>query len=172
MPPLDLNLNSVLQIAIGFLSAFIISLYLSIIIWTFRDIRSRTRDVFAQLLATLLVIVFSLPGLLLYVILRPNDTMAAGYERALEEEALLRDVEERSLCPNCKAPAERDYLICPECRTRLRRKCSRCSRLLDLRWGVCAYCGLDQQAPLAEPVGGSGAARPGGTVVPGVQKAR
>jgi RNA polymerase subunit RPABC4/transcription elongation factor Spt4 len=155
----QLNLNSILQITIGFLSAFVISLYLSIIIWTFRDIRSRTRDVFAQLLATLLVIVFNLPGLLLYVILRPKETLAASYERALEEEALLRDVEDRNLCPNCKAPVEKDYLICPECRTRLRRKCARCGRLLDLRWGVCPYCGLDQQAPLAQPAEGGDGAR-------------
>ncbi|MGQ9554338.1 MAG: zinc ribbon domain-containing protein [Anaerolineae bacterium] len=145
----DLNLNFILQVAIGFLSAFIISLYLSIVIWTFRDIRSRSRDVFAQLLATLLVVVFNLPGLLLYMILRPKETLAQSYERALEEEALLRDVEERLVCPSCKAPVQDDFMICPECHARLRRKCGRCSRLLDMRWTVCPYCGLDVQAPLA-----------------------
>jgi len=146
----DLDLNFVLQVATGFLSAFAISLYLSIVIWTFRDIRSRTKDVFAQLLATLLVVVLNLPGLLLYYILRPRDTLAAAYERALEEEALLRDVEERMACPSCRAPVEKDYLICPECHTRLRRKCTKCGRVLDLRWTMCPYCGLDVQAPLAQ----------------------
>ena len=145
----ELDLNFILQVAIGFLSAFLISLYLSIVIWTFRDIRSRTRDVFAQLLATLLVLVFNLPGLLLYLILRPKETLTQAYERALEEEALLRDVEERLVCPSCRAPAEREFMICPECHTRLRRKCTRCGQLLDLRWTVCPYCGVDIQAPLA-----------------------
>lgn len=150
MPDTDLNLNFVLQVAIGFLSAFAISLYLSIVIWTFRDIRSRTRDVFAQLLATLLVVILNLPGLLLYMILRPKETLAQVYERALEEEALLRDVEDRMVCPSCRAPVEKDFAICPECHTRLRRRCGKCSRLLDLRWTVCPYCGLDVQAPLAQ----------------------
>lgn len=145
----DLNLNTILQIAIGFLSAFAISLYLSLVIWTFRDIRSRTRDVFAQLLATLLVVVLNLPGMLLYLILRPKETLAQAYERALEEEALLRDVEERLTCPSCRAPVEKEFMICPECQTRLRRKCTKCGRLLDLRWTVCPYCGTDVQAPLS-----------------------
>jgi len=147
----ELNLNTVLQIAIGFLAAFVVSLYLSIVIWTFRDIRSRTRDVFAQLLATLLVAVFNLPGLLLYLILRPRVTLMESYERALEEEALLRDVEERSVCPSCNSPIEKDFLICPECHTRLKRACPSCKRLLDLRWTVCPYCGVDLQSPLARP---------------------
>ena len=146
----DINLNFVLQVAIGFLSAFVISLYLSIVIWTFRDIRSRSRDVFAQLLATLLVAVLNLPGLVLYLILRPKETVAQNYERALEEEALLRDVEDRMVCPSCKAPVHDDYLLCPECHTRLRRKCAKCSRLLDMRWTLCPFCGLDVQAPLSQ----------------------
>ncbi|NPV07499.1 MAG: zinc ribbon domain-containing protein [Anaerolineae bacterium] len=153
MPGTELNLNSILQITIGFLSAFFISLYLSLVIWTFRDIRSRTRDVFAQLLATLLVVVFNLPGLLLYLILRPKETLAQAYERALEEEALLRDVEERLTCPSCRAPVEREFVICPECQSRLRRKCPKCARLLDLRWTVCPYCATDVQAPLARREG-------------------
>ena len=145
----DLDLNTVLQITVGFLSAFAISLYLSLVIWTFRDIRSRTRDVFAQLLATLLVVVLNLPGLLLYLILRPKETLSQSYERALEEEALLRDVEERLSCPSCRAPIEKEFMICPECQTRLRRKCAKCGRLLDLRWTTCPYCGTDVQAPLS-----------------------
>jgi RNA polymerase subunit RPABC4/transcription elongation factor Spt4 len=149
--PSAANMNAVLQIAVGFLSAFAISLYLSIVIWTVRDIRSRTRDVFAQVLATVLVLVFNLPGLLLYLILRPKETLAQAYERALEEEALLRDVEEREVCPSCGAPTEKDFMLCPECHTRLRRKCTRCGRLLSLRWTVCPYCGLDQQVPLSAP---------------------
>jgi len=144
----DPNLNTILQIAIGFLSAFAISLYLSLVIWTFRDIRSRTRDVFAQLLATLLVVVLNLAGLLLYLILRPKETLSQAYERALEEEALLRDVEERLTCPSCRAPVEKEFMICPECQTRLRRKCTKCARLLDLRWTVCPFCATDVQAPL------------------------
>ena len=61
-------------------AAFFTALWVSAVIWAFRDIRSRTRDVFAQILATLLVLIFfplfPLPGLILYVILRPRETLS------------------------------------------------------------------------------------------------
>ena len=70
---------------------------ISIVIWTFRDIRSRSRDIFAQILATLMVLVFfplfPLPGLALYMLLRPRETLSEVYERSLEEEALLQGIE-------------------------------------------------------------------------------
>ena len=37
-------------------------------IWTFRDIRARSRDVLAQILATLLVLVLPVVGLIVYLI--------------------------------------------------------------------------------------------------------
>ena len=64
-------------------AAFLTAVWVSVIIWTFRDIRSRSRDVFAQILATLLVLIFlpffPLPGLILYLILRPRETLAEVY---------------------------------------------------------------------------------------------
>ena len=40
-------------------------------IWTYRDIRSRARDPLVQILSALLVAVLNLPGVLVYLILRP-----------------------------------------------------------------------------------------------------
>jgi len=39
-------------------AAFLTAVWVSVIIWTFRDIRARSRDVFAQILATLMVLLF------------------------------------------------------------------------------------------------------------------
>jgi hypothetical protein len=36
----------ILQIFLAFSAAFLIALWVSMIIWTFRDVRSRSRDVF------------------------------------------------------------------------------------------------------------------------------
>ena len=71
----------ILQIILAFGAAFFIALWVSMIIWTFRDVRSRSRDVFAILLATLMVVVFGLLGLLLYLLLRPRETLAEIYEQ-------------------------------------------------------------------------------------------
>jgi len=53
-------------------------------IWTFRDIRSRSRDILAHILATLLVLVLPIIGLVVYLMLRPRETLAYAYERSLE----------------------------------------------------------------------------------------
>jgi len=130
------------------LGAYAVLFLIALVIWTFRDIRSRTRDLLLQILATLLVVVFNVPGLILYFILRPQDTLTEAYEHALGQEALLQDIEERYICPSCRRKAEPDYLVCPHCYAELRKHCANCERLLNLNWDVCPYCG--HQAPRAE----------------------
>ncbi len=135
------NIGPILTIIIAFTGAFLAAFWVSLVIWTFRDIRARSRDIFAQLLASLLVLIFGPLGLGLYLILRPRETLAEAYERSLEEEALLQDIEDRQVCPGCKHSIEPDFMICPYCHTRLRKLCPHCGRLLHLRWNVCPYCG-------------------------------
>lgn len=142
MPDIQIP-NSVivaLQIILAFGGAFFLALWVSLIIWTFRDVRARSRDVFAILLATLMVVVFGPLGLLLYFLLRPRDTLAELYERSLEEEALLQDLEERAVCPGCRRKIEAGWQVCPDCHTILRKKCLQCGQLLHLRWNICPYC--------------------------------
>jgi RNA polymerase subunit RPABC4/transcription elongation factor Spt4 len=137
---MQVNYALLLQIIIALLGAYIVAFTASLIIWSFRDIRSRSRDIFAQLLATVLVAIFSLPGLFLYYILRPKETLAEAYERELAEEALLQDIEEKQACPSCHHAVLADYQICPHCHTKLRKACQNCGKLLHLKWNICPYC--------------------------------
>ena len=129
-------------------AAFLTAVWVSVIIWAFRDIRARSRDVFAQILATLVVVLFfplfPFPGLILYLLLRPRATLSEIYERSLEEEALLQGIEERMACPGCNRRIEEQFMICPTCHTRLKKACPACGRLLHLRWNICPYCGAVQ----------------------------
>jgi RNA polymerase subunit RPABC4/transcription elongation factor Spt4 len=138
------------------IAAFLTAIWISAVIWAFRDIRARSRDVFAQILATLMVLLFfplfPLPGLILYWILRPRETLSEIYERSLEEEALLQGIEERLACPGCNRRIEENFLVCPTCHTRLKKKCPACESLLHLRWNICPYCGTVQTAAKAAPV--------------------
>lgn len=145
--PTDLinMLMVVLQVFLALLGGFLAAFHISLVIWAFRDIRSRSRDAFAHILATALVLFFSLPGLLLYLILRPRETLAEQYERALEEEALLQDIEARLVCPGCQRKVEPDFMVCPACHTQLKVRCRHCGRLLHPKWTLCPYC--------ASPVG-------------------
>jgi RNA polymerase subunit RPABC4/transcription elongation factor Spt4 len=123
-----------------------------IAIWTFRDIRARSRDILAQILATLLVIVLPIIGLAVYLMLRPRETLAEANERSLEQEALLQAIEEPEVCPGCGQRVKSDYLHCPACHTRLKRACPECGRPLHLRWSLCPYCGTSVAPQALEPV--------------------
>jgi len=143
-----MNWNNVSLVVLGlaaFFGAFFVALWASLVIWTFRDMRARSRDAFAQFLAALMVLVLGPFGVLLYFILRPRETLAEKYERSLEEEALLQDIEERQICPGCKQPIQPDYRLCPICHTHLRTPCLHCGRLIHPRWDLCPYCAQSQK---------------------------
>lgn len=146
------QLSRLLEVAALCFGAFMAALTISLVVWTFRDIRARTHDVFFQLLSVLLVLVFNVLGLLLYVILRPKETLAERYERTLAEEALLQDIEERLACPSCGVHVRPDYLLCPSCHTQLKRECENCGRLNELTWEMCPYCGHTNILVQAEDV--------------------
>lgn len=124
----------------AFGAAFIAALWLSLVIWTFRDIRTRARDPLARVLAVLVVAVLFLPGVLVYLILRPARTLEEEYQRTLEEEALLQTIEEIPICPGCSRHIEADWVACPHCHTRLKKRCHQCGRLMELAWNLCPYC--------------------------------
>jgi hypothetical protein len=127
--------------AVGAAAALYLAvLWLALVLWTFGDIRRRTRNWFARLLATLFVLVLGLPGMVLYLLLRPKQTLAESYERELEEEALLQDLEERLACPGCQRRVRDDFLVCPHCEARLKDQCQHCGKPLALSWNVCPYC--------------------------------
>ena len=146
--PLD-DLNSAIVITAAFLGAFLAALWLSLTIWTFRDMRARSRDVFAQILAALVVAVLSLPGLIIYLVLRPPRTLAETYEQSLEEEALLQEIEDKRVCPGCGRHADEGWIVCPNCHTKLKKGCQSCGRLMDLPWNICPFCATPVQGARA-----------------------
>ncbi|MGI6368331.1 MAG: zinc ribbon domain-containing protein [Anaerolineae bacterium] len=144
---LPASLNMYAAGALFVIGAYLVAIYLGLIVWTFRDIRSRTRDILGQILATLLVAVFTLPGVLIYVLLRPKETLSEEYERTLAEEAVLQDLRERRTCPNCQRHVEDTFIVCPHCEHQLRFKCVNCGSLIEPDWAVCPYCGHRHNKP-------------------------
>src|SRR3954451_21956923 len=142
------QVERVLRVGLTVITAYLVALWIASIWWTFRDIRSRSTDLFLQVAATLLVTIFSFAGLLIYVILRPTKTLSQLYEESLEEEAFLQGIQVQSACPVCKQRAEPDFIFCPWCQTRLKRVCARCEQPMMLRWKACPYCGQAVQVPV------------------------
>lgn len=138
--------QNTVKVVLAALITYLIVLWALMVWWTFRDIRERTRDPFLQAAAVFVVLVFSLPGLWIYLIGRPKETLSEAYARTLEEEALLQDLEDLKACPTCRRRVADDFVICPICLTQLKEPCSSCSRPLSHAWAACPYCGKQRRS--------------------------
>jgi len=135
------QISNILLIVTAWSGAFLIALWLSLVIWTYRDIRARARDPLARILAVLTVAILSIPGLVIYLIIRPSRTLEEEYQQTLEEEALLQSIEDIPVCPGCGRRIQADWMICPGCHTKLKKSCHECGKLMELPWNLCPYCG-------------------------------
>jgi RNA polymerase subunit RPABC4/transcription elongation factor Spt4 len=134
-------LSNFLLILTAFGGAFLAALWIALVIWTYRDIRGRARDPLVHILSALLVAVLNLPGVLVYLILRPARTLEEEYQHTLEEESLLQALEELPVCPGCERRIKEDWQVCPNCHTKLKKTCHHCGKLMELPWNICPYCG-------------------------------
>ncbi len=137
-------LSNILLIVTAWGGAFLAALWLSLILWTYRDIRNRARDPLARILAVLVVAVLFLPGIVIYLILRPSHTLEDDYQHTLEEEALLQAIEDSSLCPGCGRRVKENWMVCPNCHTKIKKTCHQCGKLMELPWNLCPYCGTPE----------------------------
>lgn len=143
-PELINTIGTIAGIIVAALGAFLFAFWIALGIWTFHDIRNRTRDWLVIVLAVTLVLIFPLIGLILYLLIRPKATLADVYDRALEEEALLREIEQTQSCPGCGVPVKEVWVYCPNCHTQLQHSCAGCGNLVRNEWDICVFCGATQ----------------------------
>ena len=144
------TIATIVGIVVAALGAFIFAFWAAVGIWTFNDIRTRTRDWLAILLAVVLVLVFPLVGWVLYLMIRPRQTLSDMFDRALEEEALLREIEDTLACATCGVPVKDTWVYCPNCHNQLQHSCPNCGNLVRNEWEICVLCGVNQQAAVSQ----------------------
>ena len=142
---IDFGDNNLITFAVVYVGIIIVAFWLAMIIWVYRDMRARARDGISQLMFAGIVAVLTLPGLFIYLLLRPRETLSEAYERSLEEEALLQEIEEKPTCPGCGQRVHDDWQACAYCHTRLKKACISCNRLLELSWNLCPHCATSQE---------------------------
>ncbi len=140
-PELINTLGVWLEIVVTVIGAMVFALWAGTIVWTFNDMRARSWDWAAILLAVLLVAVVPFVGLVVYLLVRPKESLADTYDRTLEEEALLRDMDAASTCGQCSMPVKAEWIYCPQCRTQLQYSCPACGQSVRTDWPHCAFCG-------------------------------
>ena len=129
--------------------AYLTVLWVALAYWMVRDARLRSTSPSLAMVAAGLGLVLPFLGVLVYLVIRPPRTL--DEERALElEERAFEDepveAEERP-CPACGREIEKDFVICPYCRTHFGRRCQSCHRWLRLGWRVCPYCAEEVGMP-------------------------
>jgi hypothetical protein len=104
-----------LELATALGGAILAATWLSLILWTARDIRARSDDRLTRILAVIAVALLTVPGLLLYLLLRPVRTLEEEYQSSLEEEALIATLAGRLTCPGCGRQVETARPVRPSC---------------------------------------------------------
>jgi hypothetical protein len=144
--------NDGLNLAVNLVLLFLFVLYFALIWWTYADARRRIEDPMIVTCATAASI-FPFVGTVVYLIVRPPEYLEDVRERELEiaaAEARLAGVEQH-VCPYCSNEVEKSFLVCPNCRQRLKEPCTTCGRPLDPRWKVCPYCEAEVGATNPRP---------------------
>jgi len=112
--------------------------------WSAIDASERFASKWHRLFAVLLIVFMPLFGLLIYLTVRPRETL---------EEAKWTDIERRYLkfetaglydCPSCGNEVYPNFIFCPHCGYELRIKCESCEVYLEPEWNTCPYCGKEQ----------------------------
>ncbi len=128
-----------------FLGISLGAMWLLSVYWVYQDIFNRTKNVILQIVAIVVVIVFPFAGLLMYVLLRPAQTMEERRLQLLDEKIMRRQMGDLSLCPHCRKSVAEDFLFCPFCRKKIKDTCPGCEHIVNRQYEVCPYCGYDLQ---------------------------
>jgi hypothetical protein len=152
--------SSVVQLGLKAVGIYIVIVWLAAAFWAFRDMQLRSANPIVPYLAAAFIIGFTpvlfVFAVLVYKIIRPQERLGEAYERGLAEEALLAEIDAIEHCATCGRKVNDEWLLCPTCRTRLKRVCPHCSRLVGFEWSLCAWCGRD----FDRPIGAVGAIAP------------
>jgi hypothetical protein len=92
MSELPESVATALRLGASVCGAGVALLYFSVLVWTARDVAARSRDWLVRLGAVAAVLLLNVFGLVIYLMLRPRETIAERYERELVEEILAREI--------------------------------------------------------------------------------
>jgi hypothetical protein len=137
---------------------YVVSVWIGLVVWTYRDVKQRTADGNERLAAVGLVALFFAPGWLVYLLLRPADTLDDVRIEQLQAQLFSRELATTASCTRCRRRVEDEFLVCPFCRESLRVPCATCARPISTLWAACAYCG--DARPRLEAVSATSERRP------------
>ena len=125
-----------LMTAFSIFIVLLVVLYILSIVWVVRDAYMRGTHWYVWGIVALVPLL----GVIAYCLLRPPLLQIDRDEQELEVALKQRELMKYGECATCGYPVEADYVVCPNCHSRLKNLCSSCHRALDPSWTVCPYC--------------------------------
>lgn len=114
-----------------------------VLYWVWLDSGERTSNKTVRISYVILVAVLNIVGLLIYLIVRPSQTIEEIYWADLERRYLKYETAELGDCPKCGSQLFPGYTYCPDCRYKLKIKCPRCKVYVDKKNKFCPHCGQE-----------------------------
>lgn len=151
--------NMTFETFLKILVTYLVIVWIAIIIWVTKDITNRTNNILYQIFAIFTVIFLTPLGIIIYLLIRPSQTLVEkNYEEwfYVAEDTFDTENEEEVVekvnCPFCGYHIHPDYKYCPHCRSQLKNECISCHKNLELDWTLCPYCGTNQKQEKVEEI--------------------
>jgi hypothetical protein len=135
----DIDFSFVWQIFFYGLIVF----WLVVLYWVWLDSGDRTSNKIVRCSYVLLVAVLNVIGLIIYLIIRPEQTIEEIYWADLERRYLKYETAELGDCPQCGRQLFPGYTFCPNCRYQIKKRCKNCQVFIDKKNKFCPHCGQE-----------------------------
>ena len=125
--------------------------WIVVLYWVWLDSGDRTTNKTTRIAYVFLVLFLFVVGLIIYLLIRPSQTIEEIYWADLERRYLKYETAELGDCPKCGTQLYPGFTFCPNCRYVLKMKCSNCELEMDKQYKYCPSCG-NQMLGRTEPV--------------------
>lgn len=123
-----------------------------VLYWVWLDSGDRTSSTGARIGYVLLALLLFIPGLIIYLLIRPPQTIEEIYWADLERRYLKYETAELGDCPRCGTQLFPGFTYCPNCRLLLKVKCPNCEVEMDKNYQYCPSCGYTMKKKSDIPV--------------------
>ncbi len=138
------------------LGAALVIFWVVVLYWVWLDSGDRTSSKPARVGYVLLSLLLFIPGLIIYLLIRPPQTIEEIYWADLERRYLKYETSELGDCPKCGTQLFPGFTYCPTCRLELKIKCPNCGVEMDKHYKYCPSCGFmarkETEAPIEKEV--------------------
>lgn len=133
---IDFNLFSII---LGFV---LVLFWLVIIGWVWIDSGERTSKTSLRVIYVILTSVLNIPGLIIYLIVRPSETIEEIYWADLERRYLKYETSDLGDCNKCGHQLFPGFVFCSNCGLEIKKRCSKCGVLINKDHKYCEHCGI------------------------------